>query len=122
MSLFFIFFILAGDYLDFLVKNSTADARGTSLPFTFLCGTPAIITYFGMAGGTYARLCLTAAAAVTTVATKAAEPWSWNGRTNLVKNASNEVWASTDDGLEWVGLYDPAEDTMDEMVDEPTRA
>ena len=63
-----------------------------------------------------------AAAAVTTVATKAAEPWSWNGRTNLVKNASNEVWASTDDGLEWVGLYDPAEDTMDEMVDEPTRA
>ena len=63
-----------------------------------------------------------AGAAVTTVATKVAEPWSWNGRTNLVKNASNEVWASTDDGLEWVGLYDPAEDTMDEMVDEPTRA
>ena len=62
------------------------------------------------------------AAAVTTVATKVAEPWSWNGRTNLVKNASNEVWASTDDGLEWFGLYDPTEDTMDEMVDEPTRA
>ena len=48
------------------------------------------------------------------------EPWTWNGRA-LLKNIRNEVWATDGEGeREWVGVYDPEADTMDEMVDEPS--
>ena len=47
-------------------------------------------------------------------------PWPYKGKTYL-RNSDNEIWARGADGGcgDWMGIYLPAEDRIDDSVPEP---
>jgi hypothetical protein len=50
----------------------------------------------------------------------AAHPWTFKGK-KCLRTHANEVWEAKADGQlgKWLGLYDPAEDKIDDSADEP---
>ena len=50
-----------------------------------------------------------------------ARPWTFKGK-NYLRSSDNEVWLRGADGGcgEWQGVYSPAEDRIDDSVEEPT--